>query len=285
MTVVPRQPRSYLYVPGDREDRLAKAAQRGADALILDLEDGVAVAEKDTAREIVARFLHQAPSGPQWWVRINGDRLADDIAAVVRPGLTGLVVPGADTDRLQQVDELVGQAEVTAAMAPGSVPVVALLETARAVLHVEQVAGCPRVVRLGLGEADLAGELGIQPDTERRELWPVRSAVVLASAATGLAAPIGPVETTLRDPERLTATSRILLRQGFRARTAIHPAQLPVIHAVFTPTAEEVAHAREVIDLWEEAERAGSGVAVGPGGQMLDAAVIRTAREILSRAD
>ncbi|HLU43838.1 MAG TPA: CoA ester lyase [Natronosporangium sp.] len=285
MTVVARQPRSYLYVPGDREDRLAKAAQRGADALILDLEDGVAVTQKDAARECVARFLSQAPPGPQWWVRVNGDRLAEDIAAVVRPGITGLVVPGADPDRLQQVDGLVSQAEAAAGMPAGSVPVIALLETARAVLQVAQVASGPRVVRLGLGEADLAGELGIQPDAERRELWPIRSTVVLASAATGLAAPIGPVETTLRDPERLAATSRILLRQGFRARTAIHPEQLSVIHAVFTPTTEEVARAREVIERWEAAERAGSGVAVGPGGQMLDAAVIRSAREVLSRAE
>ena len=108
---------------------------------------------------------------------------------------------------------------------------------------------------------------------------------MLASASAGIAPPVGAVETTLGDPELLEATSRIQLRQGFRARTAIHPEQLSTIHAVFTPSAEELAAARDVVARWEEAGRAGAGVAVGPRGQMLDAAVVRAAREVVARAE
>ena len=282
---MPNQPRSYLYVPGDRRDRMAKAAGRGADAVILDLEDGVAVTRKDEARVTVAQFLTTAPEGPQWWVRINGDRIEEDISTVVHPGVTGLVVPGADVDRLDRVHEAVSRAERAASLEPGAIRVIALLETARAVLHAEQVARAPRVLRLGMGEADLAGELGLQPGWDRQELWPVRALVVLASAAAGIAPPIGAVETKLGDSDLLEATSRIQLRQGFRARTAIHPAQIPVIHAVFTPDAKEIADARDLLTRWEEAESSGSGVAVGPQGQLLDAAVIRSAREVLGRAE
>ena len=284
MTADPALARSYLYVPGDRRDWMAKAAGRGADAVILDLEDGVAPAKKDEARVAVAEFLAQAPTGPQWWVRINGAHPAEEIAAVVQPGLTGLVVPGADLDRLERVHQAVHDAEQTTGIETGSIRLIAMLETAGAVLRAEQVARAPRILRLGLGEADLAGELRLQPGWDRQELWPLRSSVVLASAAAGIAAPVGPVETTLGDPDLLEATSRIQLRQGFRARTAIHPEQLATIHAVFTPSAEELAAAREVVSRWEQAARIGAGVVLGPRGQMLDAAVVRAAREVVARA-
>jgi citrate lyase subunit beta/citryl-CoA lyase len=283
---VPSLARSYLYVPGDRRDRMAKAAGRGADALILDLEDGVAPAARDEARRSVADFLAtEAPEGPQWWVRINGDTLEEDLVAVTGPRLSGVFVPGADRKRLHRVHENLCRAERVAGLPVGSVQVIALVETAAAVLRVEEIARAPRVLRLGLGEADLAGELRLQPGWDRQELWPIRSAVVVASAAAGIAAPVGPVETSINDAELLAETSRIQLRQGFRARTAIHPAQIATIHAVFTPGPEELAQARAVLDAWAEAERAGSGVAVGPGGRMLDAAVVRAAREVVARAE
>lgn len=281
---VPALARSYLYLPGDRPDRMARAADRGADAVILDLEDGVAPSRKDAARTAVARFLASPPDGPQWWVRVDGVRLAADIAAVVRSGVTGVVVPGADVDRLAQVDRALTEAESVRGLPTGSVQVIALVETASGVLAAERLASAPRVLRLGIGEADLAGELRLRPGPDREELWPLRSSVVLASAAAGIAPPVGPVETTLDDPERLERTSRILLRQGFRARTAIHPAQLATIHAVFTPSDQELREARDVLDRWQEAERDAHGVVVGPGGELLDAAVIRAAREVVARA-
>ncbi|WCN78672.1 HpcH/HpaI aldolase/citrate lyase family protein [Micromonospora sp. LH3U1] len=280
--------RSYLYVPGDQPDKVARAASRGADACILDLEDAVAPANKATARATVSAFLADgraaAPAAPQWWVRLNADTPAADIAAIAGPHLTGVVVPKADVDLLAEVHRLLGDAEREHGLPVGHVAVFALLETAGGVLRAEAVAAAPRVERLGLGEADLAAELCLQPGPDKVELWPLRSRAVLACAVARLAPPVGPTETVLRDPDRLEATSRLLLRQGFRGRTAIHPAQVPVVNRVFSPTTAEVEAAQDIIDRLGGAERNGSGVAVTADGRMIDAAVARSAREVLSRA-
>lgn len=262
-------PRSYLYVPGDQPRLLDGAARRGADALIADLEDAVPVPGKGTARAAVASYLDTGTA----WVRINADTPADDLAAVAdKPGLAGVVVPKAEPALLSEVDRLLGSREV---------PVLALLETARGVRDLHAVAESPRVVRLGLGEADLAGELHLRPGPDREELWPIRSAVVVASAAAGLLPPVGPVHTAVRDLSDLARTTEVLLRQGFRARTAITPAQLATINAAFTPSADEVEKAHATVALLS----AGTGVAVDADGRMVDEAVVRSAREVLSRAD
>ncbi|MET8307336.1 CoA ester lyase [Micromonospora sp. NPDC005173] len=279
--------RSYLYVPGDQPDKVTRAAARGADACILDLEDAVAPANKATARTTIGVFLAgtaAAPGAPQWWVRLNSDTPAADIAAVAGPHLTGVVVPKADVDLLAEVHRLLGDAERDHGLPVGRVAVFALLETAGGVLRAEAVAAAPRVERLGLGEADLAAELCLQPGPDKVELWPLRSRAVLACAAAGLAPPVGPTETVLRDPDRLEATSRLLLRQGFRGRTAIHPAQVPVVNRVFSPAVAEVEAAQDIVDRLAGAEQNGSGVAVTADGRMIDAAVARSAREVLDRA-
>lgn len=280
---MPFTARSYLYVPGDRDEVLSKAPQRGADALVLDLEDAVAASRKKHAREAVAAFLASAGSGPELWVRVNSDRIEEDLPAVTSPALKGIWVPKAEPSLLRGVDSLLAAEEERIGLAVGTFQVVALLETARGVLAAPDVAASPRVLRLGIGEADLAGELGIQPGPDREELALIRSQVVLASAAAGITSPVGPVETALRDADRLEQTTLRLLRQGFRARTAVHPRQLKTINEVFTPSQAEVAAARAVLDRLAEAERLGSGVATDADGRMLDRAVVRAAREVLSR--
>lgn len=261
-------PRSYLYVPADQPTRLAGAAARGADALIVDLEDAVPLAHKESARAAAAAYLASGSA----WVRVNATSVTEDVAAVAhQPGLLGLVVPKAEAALLFQVDELLADR-------PG-LPVLALIETARGVRTLDAVVTAPRVVRLGLGEADLAGELHLRPGPDREELWPIRSEVVVASAAAGLAPPTGPVHTATRDEEGLRRTTELLLRQGFRARTAITPTQLPVINEVFTPTEAEIREARATVALLSDE----TGVAVDAAGRMIDRAVLRTATEVLSR--
>ncbi|MEU1753638.1 CoA ester lyase [Micromonospora matsumotoense] len=276
--------RSYLYVPGDRADLIGKAPGRGADALVLDLEDAVTPARKEQARRTVADALADVPDAGQRWVRINSDQVEADVA-VLSAAAAGVWVPKAEPELLRDVDRALDAAERRLGLAERTFGVVALVETARGVLTVAQVAAAPRVLRLGLGEADLAGELGLQPGPERAEFAPIRSQVVVASAAVGLVAPVGPVETALRDPQLLERTTGILLRQGFRARSAVHPGQLATINAVFTPTAAEVAAARAVLDAWERAGRDGSGVATDAAGRLLDRAVVRTAAEVLRRGE
>jgi citrate lyase subunit beta/citryl-CoA lyase len=276
--------RSYLYVPGDREDRLHKAETRDADALILDLEDSVAPARKGQARQIVAEWLSQRRGGAQVWVRITSEQPGTDIGAAVSAAVTGVVVPKADPRLLATVDELLTSREAEIGLPRGQVRVLPLIETAAGLLAVTEIAGAPRVARLGLGEADLAAGLGIRPGPERAELMPLRLQVVVASAARGIAAPVAPTSTDFRDLDALHRSTRALLALGFRARTAIHPAQVPVINAVFTPSADEVERARRLVEALDAAERDGAGVTTDEDGTMVDVAVARSAREILGRA-
>ncbi|MBM9466465.1 HpcH/HpaI aldolase/citrate lyase family protein [Nakamurella leprariae] len=271
-----RIPRSYLYVPGDQPDKLAKAARSGADALILDLEDAVSRAGKPLARDAVRASLDTVSDSDdvERWVRINADSVTDDLPAVVMPALTGVVVPKAEPELLAQVDRWLGAAGSGAR-------VIAIIESARGLALATQVASAPRVIRLGVGEADLAAELGLIPDRERTEMAWARGQIVLASAVVGLTRPIGPVLTDLGDPDLLVASTRALARQGFRARTALTPRQLPVINETFTPSDAEVADATAVLQAWEAAS---GGVAVTAGGAFIDAAVVRSAQDVLSRA-
>lgn len=274
--------RSYLYVPGDRPDRLAGALTRGADALIADLEDAVAPAHKRSAREQVRAWLDtDPPPGPQRWVRINAGDLETDLGAVVTPALTGVVVPKGEPDQLAAVDAMLRQLEAERGLAAGAVAVLPLVESATGLLRVAEVAAAPRVLRLGLGEADLAADLGLSLDAERTILTPLRLQVVVASAAAGISRPVGPTSTAFRDLAAFRRSAEVLRQLGFRGRTAIHPGQLAVIHEVFTPTADEVAAARALLARFEAAEGGGF---VDADGSFADLAVIRNAREVLALA-
>lgn len=200
------------------------------------------------------------------------------------PAVTGVVVPKAEPGLLAAIDGLLSRQERALGLDPGRLRVQPLIETAASLLDVAAVAVAPRVARLGIGEADLAAELGLRPGPAREELAPIRLQVVIASAARGIAAPVGSAATDFRDLDALRSTSEALLRLGFRARTAIHPAQLPVINEVFTPSAEEIERARRLVAAMDQAERADTGVTVTEDGTMLDVAVVRSAREVLARA-
>ena len=281
----PRLARSYLYVPADQPDRLAKASGRGADAIIIDLEDAVAPARKAAARSLVRDWLAtQAPPPLPLWLRVNAGQADLDIAEAVRGQLAGIVVPKAEPGLLAQVDELLTARERALGLAPGAIGVQPLIETAAGLLAAAAIAAAPRVVRLGLGEVDLAAELGLRPGAAAAEMTALRLQVVVASAAAGIAAPVAPVSRDFRDPAGLRDSTRALLHLGFRARTAIHPAQVPVINEVFTPTRGEVGQARRILAAFSKCEQAGAGVMVDDSGQMVDIAVVRSARETLARA-
>jgi citrate lyase subunit beta/citryl-CoA lyase len=277
--------RSYLYVPGDRPDRLAKAGDRGADALILDLEDSVSAASKDRARQTVARWL-ASPALPQGqlWVRVNPGQASQDIEAAGSVAVTGVVLPKAEPGLLGQLDDLLSRREREVGLTPGTLRVIPLIETAAGLLEVAAVAAAPRVLRLGIGEADLAAELRLRPGPDRAELTPLRLQIVVASAARGIAAPVAPASTDFRDLAALRESTEALLRLGFRARTAIHPAQLATINEVCMPSAEEIGRARRLLAALAAAERTGAGVTTDEDGRMIDEAVARSAREILARA-
>ena len=278
--------RSYLYVPGDRPELLARATARGADALILDLEDAVPAARKEFARQTLAGWLTGlGDTACEFWVRVNPALASDDIAAVVTARVTGVVVPKAEPDLLGQLDRLLREQERVIGIAAGRFRLLPLIETARGLTLASALAAAPRVARLGFGEADLAAELGLRPGPERAELIPLRLQLVVASAARGIAPPVGPTSLDFRDLASLRDSTSGLLRLGFRARTAIHPAQIATINQVFTPAEADVARARGIIAAFEAAQNAGSGVIVDEDGTMLDTAVVRSAREVVARGE
>ncbi|HEU4849665.1 MAG TPA: CoA ester lyase [Terrimesophilobacter sp.] len=277
-------PRSYLYVPGDQAERLEKAPGRGADALILDLEDAVAPQNKAAARELVGGWIQGHPEfGDSVWVRIIADDPAADLEAITAP-IAGVMVPRAETALLAEVDELLAARESRLGIPAASIAVIPLIETARGLLDAVQLASAPRTVRLAIGRADLAGELGLGIDPEGSEFRSILLQLVIASSAAGISAPVAPTSTDFRDLEALRSSTEQLLRLGYRGRTAVHPAQLPVINEVFTPSPEEVERARRLVAAFDEAERNGSGVTVDENGRMVDVAVVRAARDVLQRA-
>lgn len=282
--------RSWLYVPGDARDKLDSARGRGADAVIVDLEDAVAPGAKETARSTAIDWLgtiDEAGSGPatEVWVRVNGDRAwrDDDVAALAalpRPSvLSGVLVPKATPERITAVIDA-----MTGSDGELRVGVAGLVEDARSLVDVDALASTPGLSHLGVGEADLRAELRLDPSEDEAELRPLRFAVVAASAAAGLRPPVGPASTDFDDLDRLRRSTDGLRRLGFVGRTAIHPRQVPVINDVFTPTNEQVDAARRVVEGLEAAVASDRGVMTGADGRMVDEAVARRARQTLDLA-
>ena len=277
-------PRSYLYVPTDRPALLEKATQRGSDALILDLEDGVAESAKADARTQLSAWLGDA-SGPELWVRVSQAHLLEDLDVAVQPSVTGIYLAKAeDREQIDRLDREISRLEDQRGLAPGAIRVAGLIETAAGVLNAREIASGPRVRMLGTGEADLAADTGLMPSDDDREWWPIRTQIVLASAAAAIDPPVGPVPTDFRDLSSLAASTGALRRAGFGARAGIHPEQIPVINDVFTPSADEVEAARRLIDRYDTAVAAGRAIILDDTGRMVDEAVVRSARRTLDRA-
>ncbi|WP_433361084.1 HpcH/HpaI aldolase/citrate lyase family protein [Streptosporangium sp. CA-115845] len=274
--------RSALYVPGDQPEKLAKALGRGADSLIVDLEDAVLPVHKEAARAAVATWLRGlGPDGPEIYVRVNpGEAGHDDLRAVALPGVHGVCVAKTESAaELEAVAAVLSVAEAAEGLPDGSIAVCPLLESAGAILAASEIARAPRVARLQIGEADLRADLGVESGPDERELLWARSQVVLASAAARLAPPLAPVSTDFRDLDALRVSTFALKRLGFRGRACIHPAQVAVVNEVFTPSEEELDRARDLIARFEAS---GSGVVTDARGQMVDEAVVRAARRLLS---
>ncbi len=271
--------RSYLYVPGDRPAMLAKAAGRGADLLIVDLEDAVAPQAKATARQMVREAVPELKAaGARVSVRLNSepDFLEADLQALATTSVNTLVIPKAT---LASVTDVGRRAED---LGFGSqLCLIALIESARGLWEVLGVAEHPRVTSLAIGEEDLAADLGLQPGGDPMIWCAARSRLVWACAAAGLPGPCGPVWTDIGDLEGLGESTRLLRRIGFSSRPAIHPAQVSVINDVLTPSDRELESARQLVKAYDRALAEGRGVVCDAEGNMVDEAVVRRARRVL----
>lgn len=276
------QVRSYLYTPGNAEPMLRSASGRGADAVIADLEDSVSSSERSGARGVVGHWLRSTgETVVERWVRINSDAWEEDLEAILGTGLTGIVLPKAELSLIEAVVEVLRGWELGAEVAPQTVRLMPLVESARALRDIDLIASVPGVDHLGMGEADLAADLMLLPSDSESELLYARSRVVAASRAAGIGPPTASTSTDYADLDRLALSTAGLRRLGFRSRTAIHPAQLSVINRVFSPDDAEVASAQAIIDAIEAASRQGSGVTQIGDGTMVDRAVGRAAAQVL----
>lgn len=270
--------RSLLFVPGDRPERMAKAAGLGADALILDLEDSVAPERKDAAREAVAAFLAEERRVPLL-VRVNpldSGLVEDDLAAILPGAPDGLMLPKAE-----------GASTVAALAQRAQLPILPVATETPAALFL--LGGYAEVAQhlMGLtwGAEDLPAAIGASTSREADGGYTppyqlARSLTLFGAHAAGVAA-IETVYPDFRDGDGLAAYAARGRRDGFTGMMAIHPAQVPVINAAFTPSAEEVAHARRVVDLF--AANPGAG-ALQLDGRMVDAPHLKQAQRLLALA-
>jgi citrate lyase subunit beta/citryl-CoA lyase len=263
-----RSARSWLFVPGDKSDRFAKALASGADVVVVDLEDAVQEGHKEHARNDVVTLLRQ---GAKVVVRCNPTDTMHgqaDLAAL----------SAADCHPPLMLAKAEDPAAVTAVNAGGFTAIVPLIETASGVLNVTALASCEGVVRLAFGHLDLCSQLALRPDDDVA-LAPARFALLAASAAQGLTAPIDGVCTEFRDLALVAAAAAASVQAGFGGKLCIHPAQVAPTHAAFRPTATDVEWANSVVRSLSD-----TGVAQ-VGGSMVDRPVLLRAQMILARAD
>jgi citrate lyase subunit beta/citryl-CoA lyase len=260
--------RSYLFAPGHNEKLLGKVFTAGADAVMLDLEDAVPDSAKDRARAMVADVLFDHPA----WVRVNAARTQmceADLEAVADRAM-GIRIPKTESaDDVRWVMD----------RAPAGTPVICAIESARGVLAAQEIAAVKGVRHLAMGGVDLQRDL--QSGNGNLQTLYVRSHLVLASRAAGIQRPIDSVYPQLNDDAGLREQSEFALSLGFFGKSAIHPRQLEILHQVFTPSADEISWARQVVDAFE----ASGGDALSlPSGEFIDLPVADRARRLLELA-
>jgi len=260
--------RTWLFVPGDRPDRFEKARASGADAVIIDLEDAVAISAKQRARHATAAAI---AANSTFAVRISppdsreGARDLEALAATGAHPRAVVVAKAEDPAALDEIGRVLGA------------PVIALIESARGVEAAAEIAASTSVVRLALGAVDLSLDLGSEPDDD--VLAPVRSRLVIVSRAAGIAPPIDSPSLHIAATERVRAAAATARRFGMGGKLCIHPAQVPIVASAFLPTIAEIERARAILDAV-----AHEGAAQVEG-EMIDLPVIARAQRLLADAE
>jgi citrate lyase subunit beta/citryl-CoA lyase len=278
--------RSMLFVPVTVAKFVARAAERGADALILDLEDSVPVAEKQRGREALQQAAAEVGrNGADVVVRINRPwrQALSDIEAAVSPRVQALMLTKVDSaDHVRMIAETVDELEAERAMTPGSTKLVALVETASAFFRLEEIARAhPRLVALTLGAEDFALSVGMLPEAEGL-LFPKQQMIFAARAAGILPLGFGGTVADFRDLDAFRATIRRSRRLGFSGASCIHPAQVAILNEEYRPSAEDVARAERAVAAYDAAIAAGIG-AIELDGKMIDVPVVERAKHVLAQ--
>ncbi len=287
--------RTYLFAPGNHPRRVEKALGLEADAVILDLEDAVALADKAASRAPVAAAL-KFPRRCRGYVRVNAPASPfcyRDLVETIHPKVDGVFLPKVESAAdLHAIDWLLAALEREQGIAEGTLDLVPQLETAAGVARVDRILqaknlrpyrGAWRVKRVAFGAADYCLELGIVPSLEEPELAEARARIVLASRAAGVEGPLDSPWFHLRDMEGFRRALERSRRGGFQGRLCVHPDQVPVANAAFTPAPDEVARAERIVAAFRQAEAKGAA-AVEVDGQMVDYPIVYRAQALLDAA-
>ncbi|HLS35304.1 MAG TPA: CoA ester lyase [Bacillota bacterium] len=280
--------RSLMFVPAHNERLLDSSLRTDADVLLLDLEDSVQPAEyKDIARKNIVRYLESgAFKNRQVFPRVNdreSGELLHDITTLALPGIDGFVYPKAKTGQdIYFFDKLLETVEYEQGIEIGTFKIIALIETASAVLHAEEIAkASPRVIAIAFGNEDFLTDIQGENDEAASPLFTARSLISMAAHSAGVA-PIDTVHIKVHDLEDLEYNLKIASKLGFQGQLVLHPKELPLVHRYFSPTDQEVNEAEEMVEAFKQSEREGVGVAI-VNGKFVGPPLVRNAEKILRR--
>ncbi len=280
--------RSLLFVPGNTPRMLDRALNLRPDAFIPDMEDSVPWDEKSNAREVVAAYIPQmSQAGVSVIPRVNSldtGLLESDLAAIIGPHIYGVSVGKMDNPQiLRKVVGIIQRLELKAGLPIGRTKLVPWIESAEAIVGLSDICGASsRIVAVAFGAEDFTNDMGIERTDSDAEIAYARGAIAVAARAAGILALDTPF-FAFRDPDALRENSLASRRIGFRGRFAIHPAQIEILNEVFSPSEEEVNHARRVIEAFEEAAAMGRG-STSLDGKVVDVPVVKRAQALLEQA-
>jgi citrate lyase subunit beta / citryl-CoA lyase len=276
--------RSFLFAPGNHPRRVEKALTLDADAVILDLEDAVAIAEKPATRGAVVAAYGQKRTG-LLHVRVNAadtEFCHGDFTAIVQPGLDGIILPKVESAAvIQTIDWLLANLERERGLPAGGIDLIPIIETAKGLTEIEAILGAgTRVKHCAFGAGDFTLDVNMRWSREEGELAYARARVVTASRAAGIEAPLDTVWVDLQDEAGLEASTRLALGMGFQGKMCIHPNQVGVVNRVFTPTNAEIDFAERVVAAFAQAEKEGSA-AIQLDGKFIDYPIVYRAQRTL----
>lgn len=282
-----RSRRALLYMPGDQWGKITKALTLGVDCICMDMEDGTAANRKTEARASIARALQELDFGPsEKLARINGIGTgleADDLAAVLPHRPDGIVLPKAETpEQVAWVSEKIEAAELKHGWPVNAIRMILVVESARGILNLKELAAHPRLDALIFGAEDFSASVGATRTPEGLEVLYARSALVTAAAAYGLQA-IDLVTVDFRDSEQARRDAFFGAQMGYSGKQIIHPAQVEPVQEAFTPNAETIRYAQRVIETFELNQAKGAG-AYDLDGKMIDLPLLKSAQNVLERA-
>ena len=282
--------RSFLFTPANHPRRVEKVFQVGADAVILDLEDAVAISGKPAARrDVFNAFSGRPDSGTRHYVRVNSidtPYCEEDIKATVGPWLDGVVLPKVESRAcLNELERILAAAEAEQGLMIGSLDVMPIIETARGVESAKKIATADsRIKRLAFGGGDYTLDLNYEWEADEDVLSYARAKISHASRLGDLEPPIDTVVLQIKDKDRFLQSARRGKQFGFGGKLCIHPDQIPLAHEVFTPSEAEIAHARAVVAAFEAAEAEGSA-SIQLDGYFIDYPIVYKSQRILALAD